>query len=86
MNEPEFRHAALRAQELLAVTRAIEARVSALTTGTPASVVEETAALVRAAAMQVAAIVHELIAASVRMTPNGTAVPGGRPLDYASRP
>lgn len=58
-----FREAALRAQELLALARAVEARVSALTPDTLESVVEETAVLVRATALQTAGTVHELLIA-----------------------
>ena len=65
--EPGFRAAALQAQALLLTARAIESRVSALTPDTPDAVVVETALLIKAAALQVAAIVHGLVAQSERM-------------------
>ena len=63
-----FRTAALHAQGLVVAARSIEARVSALAPDTPEAVVEETVTLVRATSLHIAATVHELIAASVRLT------------------
>jgi hypothetical protein len=63
----DVRDAALRAQELVLAARAIESRVSALNAGTPESVVEETALLIKAAALQIAGIVHDLIAHGERL-------------------
>lgn len=63
----ELRSAALQAQELLLATRAIEACVSALNRDTPATTVIETSLLVRAAALQIAALLHDLVAQSERL-------------------
>lgn len=65
--EPGFRAAALEAQELVLAARAIESRVSALGPDTPDAVVLETALLIKAAALQIAGIVHALVAHSERM-------------------
>ena len=63
----DARDAALRAQELVLAAKAIESRISALAADTPAAVVEETALLIKAAALQIAAIVHDLIAHGERL-------------------
>ncbi|HXK20416.1 MAG TPA: hypothetical protein VNG33_21550 [Polyangiaceae bacterium] len=63
----DLRSAALQAQELVAVAQAIEARVSALTLGTPATVIGETTVLIRATALQIAALVHALVAQGERL-------------------
>ena len=63
----ELRSAALQAQDLLLAARAVESRVSALTSDTPAPVVVETAALIKATALQIAALLHGLIAQSERI-------------------
>jgi hypothetical protein len=81
-----LRAAALRAQELVVTARAIEARVSSLTPQTPEPIIEETVALVRATALQLAATLHDLIAASVSMTSGTTSVPDGSPLNYCTQP
>ena len=63
----ELRSAALQAQELLLATRAIESCVSALNPDTPQITIIETTLLVRAAALQIAALVHGLVAQSERL-------------------
>jgi len=63
----ELRSAALQAQELLLATRAIESCVSALNPDTPATTIIEASLLVRAAALQIAALVHGLVAQSERL-------------------
>jgi hypothetical protein len=65
--EHSFRAAALEAQQLVLAARAIESRVSALSPDTPDAVVLETALLIKAAALQIAGIVHALVAHSERM-------------------
>lgn len=65
--EAGFRGAALEAQQLVLAARAIESRVSALGPDTPGAVVVETALLIKAAALQIASIVHALVAHSERM-------------------
>lgn len=66
--QQSFRVAACCAQDLVVTARAIEARVSGLTPETPDAIIEETIALVRATALQVAGTVHDLIAATVCLT------------------
>ena len=63
----DLRGAAFQAQELLAVARAIEARVSALSLSTPAPIIGETTVLIRATALQIAALVHALVAQGERI-------------------
>ena len=63
----ELRSAALQAQELLLAARAIESRVSSLIGDTPVPVIIETAALIKATALQIAALLHRLIAQSERI-------------------
>lgn len=63
----DLRSAAFQAQELVAVARAIEARVSALCLSTPAPIIGETTVLIRATALQIAALVHALVAQGERL-------------------
>lgn len=65
--EAEFQAAALRAQELVTLVQALEARVSDLSINSPESVVQQGAELVRASALQIAGLVHELLVRSERV-------------------
>jgi hypothetical protein len=63
----ELRRAKEHAEELLQAARAIESCISGLTPGAPPNSVIEASLLVRAAALQVAAIVHGLVGRSERL-------------------
>jgi phage-related minor tail protein len=65
--EAEFQAAALRAQELVTLVQALEARVSDLSVNSPESAVAQGAELVRASALQIAGLVHELLIRSERV-------------------
>jgi hypothetical protein len=63
----ELRSATQQAADLLQAARAIKSCVSALTPESPSNTVIEASLLVRAAALQVAAIVHGLVGLSERL-------------------
>ncbi len=63
----ELRSATQHAEELLQAARAIEACISDLTPAAPPNSIIEASLLVRAAALQVAAIVHGLVGRSERL-------------------
>lgn len=65
--EAEFQAAALRAQELVTLVQALEARVSDLSINSPENAVVYGAELVRASALQIAGLVHELLVRSERV-------------------
>jgi hypothetical protein len=65
--QAEFQAAALRAQELVTLVQALEARISDLGIHSPESAVEQGAELVRATALQIAGLVHELLIRSERV-------------------
>jgi hypothetical protein len=65
--EAEFQAAALRAQELVTLVQALEARVSDLSVNSPEIAVVQGAELVRASALQIAGLVHELLIRSERV-------------------
>lgn len=68
----EFQAAALRAQELVTLVQALEARVSDLGIHSPDSAVMQGAELVRASALQIAGLVHELLIRSERVALDAT--------------
>lgn len=63
----ELRSATQQAEELLQAARAIESCVCALNPGSPPNSVIEVSLLVRAAALQVAGLVHGLVGRSERL-------------------
>lgn len=63
----ELRSAKQYAEELLQAARAIESCIVGLTAGAPPNSLIEASLLVRAAALQVAAIVHGLVGRSERL-------------------
>jgi hypothetical protein len=65
--EMEFHTAALRAQELVTLVHALEARVSDLSVNSPESAVVQGAELVRATALQITGLIHELLIRSERV-------------------
>jgi hypothetical protein len=79
--EAEFQAAALRAQELVRLVQALEARVSDLSINSPEVAVVQGAELVRASALHIAGLIHELLVRSERV-----AIDAARRADIAGRP
>jgi hypothetical protein len=63
----DVRCAALQAQGLLLAAQTLDARLSGLSSGAPAHAIKEAAMTTRAIALQIAGVLHGLVAQSERM-------------------